>query len=835
MENITMRKIQPQHFRLTLTLALFLVLTVAPLSLGDHSPYVTTQRTYAQDFDPQAPATVDPQASPILATPSTQNNDPTPDRCAEVGVFNGGWVNCQVGYLVTWLSTWALTIGAKILDLAAQLFNTLIDQTVLHFNDWYNNLSNVIETTWKGIRDLMNILIIGLFTFIAITIILGMESFGQKRLIAHALIVAVLINFSLLFTKIIINSSNFVSAQLFTTLSLPANDAASGKTADQGIAGKFIDFMGLTTLENTKGALRNMAQDDNVGIGMVLMHGFLGMLFFLLAAALLAYGAMLLLARAIFFILLLMTSSFAFVTYMFPPLQSMTIGWDNWWNSLLRNAMLAPVLLLLLAVVLNLAAGIKKITGGIQGSAKGSLGTIGTDNANIKSDISVFLAYAVILAFLYAAIKIADSFSSAVSRFGVRASKAIAGTGYGVTKGTLIGAGGAGLLTGGAALGAAMRNTVGKGADTKFRELLQKAKKDDRALTPKEMREAQRLDRIRNSSFNLAAGSKSLQSLAGGMFGKNLAKTLAGEGGFRGINDKKATEIVKQEKKFGMSQKEREDAAQEAAKLVPEQVRNSASSTPGVTRAQEIDRARDDAERTKQKATEDYEKRDDIKDKLQFIQRSREKQDVRLAAVNETKEKAEAKHNTAIAEATETIKRARTAGEDITESTKELANLTRQRHEEISKYEELAKSIREEQAKSEAQESEIRRAAEAEGDRVAKDKFETVSRLETALEKDIVKGTERALTPRKLEEDAATRAYVGRYDLFGTRAQKLERATPSERTDMLKAHSTARFIGGAAKTVEKKEKLSEIEAARLDVLGKPETPPTAPSTGGGKK
>jgi hypothetical protein len=96
---------------------------------------------------------------------------------------------------------------------AGMFFNWSIKVTVINFTGLFYTpaVNEAVGQVWTNLRDLANIFIIGLFVFIAISIILGLQEFGQKKLIARVVVVAILINFSFLFTQIAINASNFHS------------------------------------------------------------------------------------------------------------------------------------------------------------------------------------------------------------------------------------------------------------------------------------------------------------------------------------------------------------------------------------------------------------------------------------------------------------------------------------------------------------------------------------------------------------------------------------------------------------------------------------------------
>ena len=170
-----------------------------------------------------------PVASSVASTPT-----PAPTSCS--GFLNfwsspriciGREIGAVIDGILVGISSWLLTI-------AGILFNWLVTNTVVQFGAVYTEtVKGAVEGAWTAFRDIANILIIGMFTFIAISIILGLKEFGQKKLIARVLIIAVLINFSLLFSKMIVDASNFVALQIYTA---STGQTLSGNTGLSQIA-----------------------------------------------------------------------------------------------------------------------------------------------------------------------------------------------------------------------------------------------------------------------------------------------------------------------------------------------------------------------------------------------------------------------------------------------------------------------------------------------------------------------------------------------------------------------------------------------------------------------
>ncbi|MEK7601109.1 MAG: hypothetical protein AAB480_01065 [Patescibacteria group bacterium] len=320
-----------------------------------------------------------------------------------------------------------ITLSAWLLQVAGIVFNWLLYYTVVAFGAENGFLTpkvlDAINATWTVFRDIANILIIGLFTFIAISTILGNHEFGAKKMLAKALIIAVLINFSLLFTKMIIDGSNFFAYQFYNAAgglkgnsASPVGELSSTQSVvtdkaiefkQDGIAGKFINYLGVTSIGNTFNTLKTGA--DNVNNGWVaILHGVFSATLLLGVALVLLYGSFLLVSRAILIVFLLITSSLAFASYLLPVSMQGSYGWGTWWNSLLKSALFAPLLMMFLWVTMSLADKLRP--------AEGSLGALINDPTN-AGNMSALFGYIIILGLLFASFKLSSSFATSITGF----------------------------------------------------------------------------------------------------------------------------------------------------------------------------------------------------------------------------------------------------------------------------------------------------------------------------------------------------------------------------------------------------------------------------------
>lgn len=341
---------------------------------------------------------------------------------------NGFWDFFWSPLTCLWRVIWA-GLGAALLQLSiwtltvvGGLFNGLLDITVAQFSTkMYGVVKEGVESAWSVFRDVSNILIIGMFTFIAISMIIGNQTYGTKKLVANVLIVAVLINFSLLFSKLIVDASNFTAVVFYNAIEknsgvgkisssggVAVAETKAGQAGAAGVSGAFINYIGIAGFGDAWNAVTKMQEKQD--------NGFLGFLYGLFAAtlilalaAVLLYGAVLLVARAVLLVFLMMVSSLAFATHLIPKYSDSEYGWSGWWNQLLRNAIFAPMLLMFLWATLTIAQKLKEVPGG------GTLGSLLT-NPDAPIGITTLVHYGVVLGLLYASIKIASSFSTGIAK-----------------------------------------------------------------------------------------------------------------------------------------------------------------------------------------------------------------------------------------------------------------------------------------------------------------------------------------------------------------------------------------------------------------------------------
>ena len=477
-----------------------------------------------------------------------QNGNPTGTKIAQFAarpLTCTGFIDCILALpsalwqaAVTLLAGTLIEVSRWFLIVAGTLFNWLVENTIIQFGAWYLTIKGAVETAWTAFRDIANIFIIGIFTYVAISIILGLKDFGQKKMIASVLIVAVLINFSLLFTKMVIDVSNYTAAQIYTAAALGGTATTQGGQAgaatpgtSYGIATQFMNLLGVGTFGDAFKVVDNTAQAKDSGWA-ALLHGILVMAVILGAAMVLFYGCFLLISRMIMLIFLMVTAAIAVASYLIPDWGTSNYGFKAWKSSLIWCVTFAPMLMIFLWMTLNVSYALR-------GTSKATLGAALSDPAGGKN-IEALFTYVLVLGLLFTTFKLSSMWANKIGGFNF--AQMVPGIGLGL----------AGMLTG--ALG---RNLIGGPASARLSALRDRTfggghydDKGNWVPGTKGYNAVNRFAATRLAGLQKATFNPLKTKLFGAELGASAAKALGvpkflsgakmGEGGFSGVMARKA-------------------------------------------------------------------------------------------------------------------------------------------------------------------------------------------------------------------------------------------------------------------------------------------------------
>ncbi len=247
-------------------------------------------------------------------------------------------------------------IPSILLAIAAWFFNFLLTYSL--GTGFFEGA--FVGTAWGTVRDLSNIFFILILLYVGIKTIIGLGGHDSQKIIVSVVMMALLINFSMFFTKIVIDSSNMLALVFYNRISSidkKTNKEVFDKFGNKDLAAGLTEsFNPVTKLDgNFFASLGNFSLPDgrtvqelpavSTLIGVVLVSG-----------AIILYATYALMAVAIYFLgryvelaVLLIFSPFAFMSWALPMLSHKEyIGWDAWLKRLFEVAFMAPIFMFFL-------------------------------------------------------------------------------------------------------------------------------------------------------------------------------------------------------------------------------------------------------------------------------------------------------------------------------------------------------------------------------------------------------------------------------------------------------------------------------------------------------
>ena len=243
--------------------------------------------------------------------------------------------------------------------IAGNVFNFALGVSI---NNAYYTSANVspIIAGWAFSRDIVNIFFIFALLFIAIATILGIESYGAKALLARLIIIALLINFSLLATQAVIYVTNALAYQLYSTLPagstsylLNTSDANFRKDATGALMKGLLDQKIFNSNPNTL-KVGPVAQNNENAVNInltVLVTLVAGIFILLFAAFIFIVGAFFFAARMAVLFLLMVLAPFGFVFLILPSTKGYA---QKWWTTLQSQAIFAPAFIFFLIITVRM-------------------------------------------------------------------------------------------------------------------------------------------------------------------------------------------------------------------------------------------------------------------------------------------------------------------------------------------------------------------------------------------------------------------------------------------------------------------------------------------------
>lgn len=295
---------------------------------------------------------------------------------------------------------------------------------------------------WKIVRDISNIFFIFILMYAAIGMILKLHHFDAKKIIAKVIIIGLLINFSLFFTRVVIDASNVLARVFYNEINISNTedmaiaDPAKTGLATKGLSSGIVEGMNIANILSDQENFNKIKNSGEIGSGTIFLIVLIGLIVNLITAWTFITVCMYFVGRILGLWFAMIFSPMAFVTNIVPGLGSKLpkVGWGSWVSNLTNLAIMAPIFVFFMYLIMAF----------LKADFIGDM--ILSNNANFTLSeflVTILLRFMLIIGLIQSAKGLAKKLSG---EFG----DAVAGVAKGVAA---VAAGGAvGLAAGGAAI-----------------------------------------------------------------------------------------------------------------------------------------------------------------------------------------------------------------------------------------------------------------------------------------------------------------------------------------------------------------------------------------------
>ncbi|HUD02864.1 MAG TPA: hypothetical protein VMR46_02480 [Candidatus Paceibacterota bacterium] len=330
-------------------------------------------------------------------------------------------------------------IGSGFAYVAAEFFNLAVN---LSLNGPIYALT-FISTGWTTARDLANMAFIFILIYIAFMLIFEAETSHTMSLLAGVIVIALLVNFSFFFTRLVIDAGNILSIQFYNSIQAPSIQstaqsstvASAVNTAAGSILGANMQtkdltasIMGMLQLQNLFNSNSFTTFHQQAGFFtqiIVLCFLYIGaaIMFYLLTVTFVTVGIKFL-VRIVILWFLIIFSPLAFVARATPEKGPLRHYFKDWLEALISHAFYPVAFMFIFLILTNFTNQMGSCTSNgssssqsclindvftsLQGSATSSSSAIAVMGLAF-ANVAIRLGF--VIAILYLGLKAADSVS----------------------------------------------------------------------------------------------------------------------------------------------------------------------------------------------------------------------------------------------------------------------------------------------------------------------------------------------------------------------------------------------------------------------------------------
>jgi hypothetical protein len=290
---------------------------------------------------------------------SNKQNDICSNVTPSSGVVNWAGFYCQMIKVIVEIITF---IPNAVAAVTGSLADMVMNISIGHGT--YQLFEDTMFDGWKVVRDISNLIIIFSLFIAAFTLILGWgnddgpemvrRSIGDpKQIVARAIMVAIFINFSFFFCRVLIDAGNvsgrFIYNQIGTTGDLGGGSVLiKGFVDSQSSDVKNISLAMLSQVQPQKLLISDQSTSTaELGLGLThayLVTGFMVLIFNVILIYIFLIMLFLFMGRIVFLSLSTILSPLAFASAIIPGLAKQKyIGFEDWLKNMVGNAFVGTV------------------------------------------------------------------------------------------------------------------------------------------------------------------------------------------------------------------------------------------------------------------------------------------------------------------------------------------------------------------------------------------------------------------------------------------------------------------------------------------------------------
>lgn len=303
----------------------------------------------------------------------------------------------------------------------------ILDYFIYYSTNDESYRNSFVEKGWGAVRDIANILFIVGLLFVAIKTILNLNTTNNKKMLGNIIIFALLINFSLFATQVIVDASNILAKIFYHQITpvdkdgTPLEANVEQRSITVGLVRTFDPQDLINAKPNDSGEINVGEQTGQIILITILAIVLMGFMIYIFISV-----AFLFVARTVSIWMAMIFAPLAFASHAIST-KIKGFGWDEWLPNLLKNAFLAPIFIFFLYIIVIFGDLFKL----------GGVSATGGEDTNIAAFMATFIPFMLIFVLLMQARKLAVNYSgeigSAISKGAVAAIGLGAGAAFATT------------------------------------------------------------------------------------------------------------------------------------------------------------------------------------------------------------------------------------------------------------------------------------------------------------------------------------------------------------------------------------------------------------------